>query len=301
VNEEAILLEGSTPLVGVVTVPAPGAFDPGRPAIVLLNAGLSHRVGPGRLSVKLARHLARRGFVSLRFDASGLGDSPARSDSLPVEQSGVLETREAMDYLARTRRIESFCVVGLCSGAVFAFRTALQDSRVAGIGLLNARGFDRSAHWQRDVESRTWLRRYLRRLVRPGAWWRALTGQTEYRRLGRIVRARAASLIAGRDEVGRVARELADDMVQLLRRGVAVLWLAADDDPSLDYLAAIERRAQGPLPPGLLERVTLAGANHTFTQLVDQQQVLAAVESWITARWPAADPEAPGAATSAAL
>jgi alpha-beta hydrolase superfamily lysophospholipase len=301
VKEEAVLLEGSTPLVGVVTVPAPGAFDPGRPAIVLLNAGLSHRVGPGRLSVKLARHLARRGFVSLRFDASGLGDSPARTDSLPVEQSGVLETREAMDYLARTRRIESFLVLGLCSGAVFAFRTALHDARVVGIGLLNARGFDRSAHWQRDVESRTWLRRYARRLVRPTAWWRALTGQTEYRRLGRILRARAASLIAGRDEVGRVAGELADDMAELVQRRVAVLWLAADDDPSLDYLAAIERRAEGPLPEGVLERVIISGANHTFTQLADQQQVLASIESWITARWRAAEQEAPGEAASAAF
>jgi alpha-beta hydrolase superfamily lysophospholipase len=284
VKEEAVLLRGSTPLVGVVTVPAPGSFDPARPAVLLLNAGLSHRVGPGRLSVKLARQLARRGFVSLRFDASGLGDSPARSDSLPVERSGVLETREAMDHLAKTRRIESFCLVGLCSGAVFAFRTALQDTRVSGVGLLNARGFDRSAHWQRDVESRTWLRRYLRRLARPEAWWRALTGQTEYRRLGRIVRARAASIVAGRSEVSRVAGSLADEMQQLIRREVAVLWLAADDDPSLDYLAAIERRSR--LPPSAVERVIIDGANHTFTRRADQEQVLARVEAWIASHWP---------------
>jgi pimeloyl-ACP methyl ester carboxylesterase len=292
VKEEAILLGESATLVGVVTDPPGSARQAGRHGVVLLNAGLVHRVGPGRLYVKLARRLATHGFVVVRFDYSGIGDSPARSDHLPVEQSGVSETVEAMDFLARTRGVESFSLVGLCSGAIFSFRTALHDPRVAGISLLNARGFDRSTNWRRDVESRIWVRHYLDLAAKPVSWWRAVTGQSNYRRLARIVGARAASFLAARKEVKRVAGRLAADMKQLLERGVFVLWVSSDDDPSLEYLATIEREGEGDLLSSRVELSLVQGADHTFTRSADLEEVINAVDSWMVRRWPAADREA---------
>src|SRR5205085_6183975 len=44
------------------------------PAVILLNAGSIHRVGPSRLYVRIARELAQDGFASLRLDHEGLGD-----------------------------------------------------------------------------------------------------------------------------------------------------------------------------------------------------------------------------------
>src|SRR5207302_190015 len=83
VNEQAVFLGQTNTLVGVVT-------DPGQPhgelphtAFVFLNAGLVHHVGPNRLYVTAARRLAALGFVGLRFDFSGIGDSPVRADHLP--------------------------------------------------------------------------------------------------------------------------------------------------------------------------------------------------------------------------
>ena len=62
-------LVGTLPIVAISAVTAP-------PTVVLLNAGIVHRVGPNRMHVLLARALAAAGIPSLRFDMSGIGDSP---------------------------------------------------------------------------------------------------------------------------------------------------------------------------------------------------------------------------------
>ena len=91
-REQAVLFGKTRSLAGVVTDPPKSTEDRKRPAIVLLNSGLVHKVGPNRLNVKLARMLATMGFPVLRFDLSGIGDSKYREDNLPVEKSAVAGT-----------------------------------------------------------------------------------------------------------------------------------------------------------------------------------------------------------------
>jgi len=98
-NEQVIRFEPSQTLVGIVTQPAPALANPDLPAVVLLNAGLLHRVGPNRIYVQLARKLAGFGFTVLRFDFSGMGDSRPREDHLPYVQSAPAEAKDAMDWL----------------------------------------------------------------------------------------------------------------------------------------------------------------------------------------------------------
>ncbi len=58
-------------LVGIISDPF---VDPNnRPAVIILNSGLLHGVGPNCLHVKIARKLASVGFVVLRFDLFGIG------------------------------------------------------------------------------------------------------------------------------------------------------------------------------------------------------------------------------------
>ena len=64
-------------LLGILTEPV---SPPRGPAILFLNAGVLHHVGPFGWYVSLARRLAELGFLSLRFDLSGIGDSPLRND-----------------------------------------------------------------------------------------------------------------------------------------------------------------------------------------------------------------------------
>lgn len=108
---------------------------------LLLNAGIVHRVGPHRLGVKLARHLGAAGLSSLRFDLSGLGDSPARPDAVGAYwEQAALDTATAADALATdchlTGRAE-FAAIGMCSGADHAYRAALADERLTRLVLID--------------------------------------------------------------------------------------------------------------------------------------------------------------------
>jgi hypothetical protein len=73
---ERALRLGDIGLFAITTEPD----DPGpRPWVMFLNVATEHHIGPGRLWVDLARQWARHGVRSVRFDVSGVGDSPVHS------------------------------------------------------------------------------------------------------------------------------------------------------------------------------------------------------------------------------
>ena len=164
-TRQRVVKFGTSPLAGIVTEAASG--DRGvRPWVILLNSGILHHVGVNRLHVQIARRLAALGYGSLRFDFSGLGDSDARRDELSFEESAPLETRDAIDYLARTQGTQEVVLVGLCSGADVAHLTALADDRVVALGLLDPWAYRTRRYWFHYYGSRlvnpkqyrTWLR-----------------------------------------------------------------------------------------------------------------------------------------------
>jgi dienelactone hydrolase len=123
-------------LVGVLAEPADG---PGTnaPAILLYNVGLNHRVGPFRLNVDIARHLAAAGYTSLRFDLSGLGDSLARNDGLAEIERGTADVREAMEFVTNKCGIDSFVIIGLCSGVDTSHPITVADRRIKGTAFID--------------------------------------------------------------------------------------------------------------------------------------------------------------------
>lgn len=161
-REKAVRFGESKGLVGVLTEAAPAAGDAaGRPGVIFLNSGILHRVGSCRLHVRMARAYSAAGFHALRFDYSGIGDSEQRRDSLSFEESAVIETREAMDYLAKAKGVKEFVLIGLCSGADMAHETAVKDERVTGMVLLDA--------WAYKTLGYT-VRRYGPKLLKLAAW-----------------------------------------------------------------------------------------------------------------------------------
>ena len=130
-RERALRVGKPTPLVAVATEPAELSAD--RPALLILNSGIMHHVGSCRLSVKLARAVAARGVLAIRFDFSGIGDSEPRPGGLTFEEASVLECQEVMAHLSRTRGVNEFILYGLCSGADASYHTALADARVVAI------------------------------------------------------------------------------------------------------------------------------------------------------------------------
>lgn len=90
--------------------------------VVFINTAIEPHVGPSRLWVELARRWAARGLSSVRFDMSGVAESPARP-GVPehIVYSGV--TTDDIVELARTIRPddpERVALVGLCSGGYVA-------------------------------------------------------------------------------------------------------------------------------------------------------------------------------------
>lgn len=133
--EKALRFGETNELVGVVTMPR-GAAAP-RTAVLVLNAGLIHHVGPFRMHVELARALAGEGSLVCRIDQSGLGDSAPRPGAWTYEARAVRDARDAMDAVKARFGAEQFVLVGLCAGAMSVHRAAVADPRVVGVCLLD--------------------------------------------------------------------------------------------------------------------------------------------------------------------
>jgi len=117
---------GPLGLFGFVTE-APTPAPSGRPTIVFLSVANEHHIGPNRLWVELARHLALHGLRTVRVDLSGLGDSPVR----PGQPEFVSRTPLAFDDVVDVAEALSpddpsdIVLVGLCSAAYQALDSAL--------------------------------------------------------------------------------------------------------------------------------------------------------------------------------
>jgi alpha/beta superfamily hydrolase len=108
-----------------ITTEVPGAVV--GPTVMLLSVANEHHIGPNRLWVELARQWAALGMRCVRFDLSGLGDSPIR----PGQAEFVARAPEAFDDVGAAAAAVSpadpsnVYFVGLCSAAYQAIENAL--------------------------------------------------------------------------------------------------------------------------------------------------------------------------------
>lgn len=104
--------------------------DGTEPPILFLNVATEHHVGPGSLWVTLSRQVAAVGHPAVRFDLSGLGDSPVddlTSQPLYYADESISDVIAVAGAISpgNPRRV---ILVGLCSGAW----TAAMTSRTLG-------------------------------------------------------------------------------------------------------------------------------------------------------------------------
>ena len=283
-KERALLFGEAKSLAGVITEPA-SPPDPKHPAVVFLDAGLLHHVGPNRVHVRLARELARDGFLSLRFDFSGLGDSRPRRDAVPFAESVVAETRQAMDVLA-ARGARSFLLFGICSGADAALKVALQDARVAGAALAEPYLVAGPGYL---------LYAYRRKLLNPLAWWRLLRGRSElWDALADRGRAPApgpaeADPPAGgevsiADEVPQLLPsrpEMARQVRSLVQKGLDLCFVYAREGPAYhNWLVLLRREVRPALARGAARIEAIPYTDHVFTPRAAQDRLVAVVRRW---------------------
>lgn len=102
-------------------------------ALLLLNAGLIPRSGPFRLHVLLGRAVAREGLLAVRVDLPGVGESDQQLIEKNLQDSVIEDLLQVIDQLASQYGITKIIVFGICTGADFAHRLAVQDKRVVGV------------------------------------------------------------------------------------------------------------------------------------------------------------------------
>ncbi len=271
-RETALLFGRDKGLVGVVTDPSEKGGA--KVAFVALNAGLVHRVGPNRLHVKLARELARKGFVAMRFDHSGIGDSPPRADARSFGQTTMDETRECMDYLESSRGVSRFVLFGICSGADNALRSARDDPRVAGAVLVEPHAVPTIGYL---------LRLYRGRLLSPKSWIRFATGKSEawleLLRLSSVKRSSGSTKVS-EEFMAPSRRDFVEAARAIGSRRSRLLLVYSEGSPSHYFYRGARRRIAGLLHEGLVVERFVDGSDHIFTHPSTQTWLVDAVLRW---------------------
>jgi len=181
-TERAVFFGSEVELFGIVTEPRQGEMR--RRAVILLNAGADYHIGASGLYVTLARRWASRGYVVLRMDFGGIGDSATKAGrpNDEVFPSAALEDMgAAIEFIRRQYGADDISLAGLCSGAYHALRAAASMLPVSRILMINPQNY----FWDEgttvnDMQVAELVRNpglYRERMFSLAVWKRLLTGQ----------------------------------------------------------------------------------------------------------------------------
>jgi len=267
--------------MGIVTRTPSSAS--GRPGLIVLNAGVIHRVGPHRMNVALARRSADAGFPAMRYDLGGLGDSRAqqRHGADPTfRERAVADTRAAMDCLERAEGVREFVLFGLCSGADNGLATALADRRVVGLVLVDPYTWVTPQARVRKLRSKV-----EGRSPREIAAWGVSTGLRKARGLLSELKGRAsAEAPAQQGRTSPAPEEFGGWLHQLLDRRVSILAVYSgslgerynDEDQLFETFPDLR---------GRVDHAWFPEANHTFTSRQAQRRLIDTTTAWLTRRF----------------
>lgn len=270
-NETVFRFGPRDSLLGILTEPDAASSLTERPAVVLINAGIVHRVGPFRLHVNVARQLAGEGVTTLRIDLSGLGDSPMRVGKMESRERAIQDVRDALDALQSRLGHHRFVLMGLCSGAFNAHKVTVTDERVAGAVFMDGIAFRTMSYY---------LQQYGARMLRPRFWRNAIR-----RRMLRAVR--NTSVDARENAVDEsaffdnevVPTEVQAELNVLLDRGVRMLFMYTDgyDDIAGPYQF---QEMFGQKPSDQLQLQYYDRSEHTFRLMQNRTIAVERIARW---------------------
>jgi pimeloyl-ACP methyl ester carboxylesterase len=306
-REELCCLQDSPHLFGILTE-RKQAVASERPFILLVNAGSSYRIGPGRLYVRLARELARDGFRCLRLDLNGLGDSVAANslyENDPYPATAFQDIESAFAFARNQLGAERFVLMGLCSGAYAAFQAAVQsptNSLVESV-LINPLTFfwedGMSLEASPQANWSTWLL-YLQAATDLGNWKKLLGGKSRLgvlgtlgnvaRRLGLLRQPHLADkpfAAARAGCYGHPTKEnLARDLQQAAAAGRHLTMIFAATDPGYFLLRCqAGRTAKRLQQTGDLTLSLIPDADHTFSVEEGRRCVIASIAAHLRSRY----------------
>jgi alpha-beta hydrolase superfamily lysophospholipase len=293
VEEVPVFIDANRSLFGIVTHPTNKARS-GR-AILLLNAGAQHRIGPNRLWVDLARHWAKMGLVVLRLDISGLGDSPARAGEKENEvytPSGAKDIADALSFLRREWGASHSEIVGLCGSAYQVLKAGARGVGIDRIVAINPQVF----HWDPAApvapvatsKAASEAARYRRAAFKAESWKKLLTGKVQLGAARRIFQKRLVDFTMSQGR--RVARRLgvpleqdiASDLSQIAKHGIGLRFVFTDDEAGEQLLMELAGSMVSRLrKKGVLTIDHVHGADHTFTAVWTHRMLQRRMDEWL--------------------
>lgn len=261
-------------LFGVLTTPT--KLESQKPAVLLLNTGANHHVGPHRSHVTLARSWAAQGLSVLRFDISGLGESPVRSggrDNDVFPTHALSDIRAAIGVL-HEQGLERVAVVGVCSGGVHALQAAQRGLRFVNIIAVNPwlHHAPEAAAQVDPILTKMDIDEVRRNLWSASKWSRFFRGKIRYRHVMRVVtnyvRLLVDTLLPPTVRAANVHDPLQkrnDYLALLTASGVRTHVVFSRGDPSHTYFEQIVGEALGQLEksPGFTLEV-IERCDHDF-------------------------------------
>jgi alpha-beta hydrolase superfamily lysophospholipase len=301
----SFLNPGGHRLFGILHVPE----RPRPTAILLLSPGVKMRVAPHRLYTRMAEEFAELGYLVLRFDFEGLGDSEGEiAESLLTDLYGTIQvgryigdTVAAMDWLQAEHGITTFVAAGLCGGAITGLLTAERDSRIVGLlGLAIPAVLDGARRdpmrYMTTGELGDIRQGYLDKLTLAGsggwqALWRFVTFQSHYRLMWRSLTAPLLRRLrppvpagAGAADDDNANPHFAPALFRMLATSRPVLLIFAGSDRlhwEFEEKFASRHRKELAAHHGCTVHVTPL-ANHIFSLPEWQDDMMAQCRRWLS-------------------
>ena len=257
-------------------------LEPRRPfrevAMLFLNAGIVHRVGPNRCHVSLARSLAEHGIASLRFDLSGLGESEPASTDLGYNERVLGEVRSAMSLLAERLGIRKVALFGICSGADSGLSIARVEPRVVGAILAEVYSADSPSFA---------FRQKVARVLYARTWGRALRDPITIARglarpwAGASISTGIPAVEPSQDSPGELRgwKDVVRDIQAVVGDSRRILLVYSKNDISYyNFRHLLSRHlVEGPF----LRVAVISGTNHTFAPRAAHEKLTQVTVDWM--------------------
>jgi pimeloyl-ACP methyl ester carboxylesterase len=233
-------------LFGILT--EPHDVELRRRAVILVNAGADYHIGASGMNVGLARTWAQSGYVVLRMDFAGIGDSatrPGRPDDEVFPPAAVDDVRAAVEFVRSRNGVGDITIVGLCSGAYHALQCGMAALPVNRLLMVNPQNY----YWKAgmsiydvqvaelishpSVQGKRLSIDQLRRLF---------TGKIDIRYMSKVFARRIGFLLEStlrrmaRTLRIRMPQDLGQDLEAIASRGVRMVFVFSRGEPGIELL-----------------------------------------------------------------
>ena len=282
VTEHPLFLTSQATLFGIVT--EPGQAETRRRAVILVNAGADYHIGASGMYVGFARQWARRGYVVLRMDLCGLGDSatrPGRPDNEVFPPAAVDDIRAAVEWVRTRYGVRDITLGGVCSGAYHALRAAVAAVPVDRILMINPEVFfwnESMSIFDMQVTEVVGKKVYRDKILSAAALKRLLGGQVNIRY---ILTFYARRILFGlesnfRDWARRLhirlPNDLGSELEEIAARGLRIVFVFSRGERGIELL-----EMQGGISLKRLGECCrmhiIDGADHVFSKLESRAEL----------------------------